>query len=519
MDATRLTHILIATLLLSLATVAPSFAQSDETVLWDIRGADDARRDAFRDGVREALAAAARAHLLSEAEFSAHITASAAEVPPCLRGVEDCVAPGALVFDLLDLSSFVQVELVAEGANFDVVDARGHSVRDGQVVERDARKLGFGVVREIFDATGVVAIDSHPRGATVELNGTAVGTTPLTYRVAVGEHTYALRMPQRAVVDGTFTVSSDAAVKVEHDLAFTAGQLVVLNAPDGASVYVDGELLGPATDTHELPPGNYEVEVRASGFAPARELVTVEPGLTVTRSIPMSASSIFARDVSTADIIFNNYILRLGLEGGLQRATFQDARSGDDIPYEFISFADDNGNLPRRGVAPAHQLGTFGLRLDLSYGLRNFGIVALSLSYLSRKANYPGFVAQQGDDPQPVTITAVRRLQVRPLQIFYRLFFNRFVPFAEAGIGINFVWLNAEGAPFEGAKVLRRTDALWTLGLGGQYYFTNNLFGVLRYSFQDYFERGVGTDHQLMLGFGTAFPNLFGFDPEPPEQL
>lgn len=494
-------------------------ASPGEIVLWDIRGVDAARLDAFRKGVSESLADAASNHVLSAVAFAEYIKRRAPGPPSCLRGVSDCVAPSAIVFDALDLSSLVRVDIIAVGANYDVIDARGRSVRRGEVVEPDARKLGFAVVRAVFDATGVVTIDSQPQGATVELDGHSVGTTPLTYRVAVGEHTYRVRAPGRTPMDGTLTVTAGKGVMVMHDLNPTPGTLVIKDAPAGAEVHVDGKLVGVAGEPIPLGPGVHSLEIRAKGFETMRENVTIEPGLVLTRSTPLVASSAFLKEFSSDAIAFNNYILRLGFEYGLQRATFQDARSSDDIPYEFISIADANGNLPGGGLALHEQLNTVGLRLDASYGLKRFGIVALSLSYLSRGVDFDGFVGQRGGPPELVTLTSVKRLQVRPFQFFYRYFYRNFVPFAEAGIGINFSWLKVEGSQFDGAKTLRRTDALWTIGIGGQYYFTPNFFAVGRYSLQDYFENGLGTDHQFSIGFGAAFPNLFGFDPEPPAKL
>jgi hypothetical protein len=42
---------------------------------------------------------------------------------------------------------------------------------------------------------------------------------------------------------------------------------------------------------------------------------------------------------------------------------------------------------------------------------------------------------------------------------------------------------------------------------------------MLRYSAQFYFDDGLGTENVLSVGAGIALPNLFGFEPEPPEKL
>jgi hypothetical protein len=490
----------------------------DETVFWDIQSVDPGVARTFRNGVRESLADAAAKHLLSKDAFRDHVATRAPDTPGCFRGVSECVAPGAIAFDALGLSSVIRVELTAGRAEFRVLDSRGRAIREGEVTAKSPRDLAFAVVREIFDATGVVSVESEPPGATVEIDGRPVGTTPLTHRVDVGTHSYTLRIPDRKPVQGEVEVASGKAVDIRHDLTLLPGTLIVQDAPEGAEVFVNGNLAGRAGEPIELEPGNYTLEVRASGYETMRDAVTVEPGLSVKRSAPLQESNPFLRDVSSDAIIFNNYILRFGFELGLQRATFRDARSNDDSPVEFAGLADDDGTLPSDLII-RETLGTAGLRIDASYTFKRFGLVALSLSYLSRKTNLDGFADAPGVGEVPVTLTAVRRLQVRPFQVFYRHFVKNFVPFIEGGIGINFLWVQAEGPDFSGPETLRRVDALWTLAMGGQYYFNENFFGMARYSIQDYFEAGLGTDHQVSLGIGAAFSNLFGFDTEPPETL
>ena len=64
------------------------------------------------------------------------------------------------------------------------------------------------------------------------------------------------------------------------------------------------------------------------------------------------------------------------------------AKLGDE-PLELVGFANDDG-----AFQPGYQrtLGSSGLRLDAAYGLKNFALVVLSASYLSRSLNVGGFV-------------------------------------------------------------------------------------------------------------------------------
>lgn len=490
-----------------------------ETVLWLFTGDDDRRIEVVRGAVKLALADDASSHILNEKALTEHMTRSSARVPGCFRGLEACTSPIGIAFEALEVSSLVRVALDGSKCHFELVDPRGVAVKSGDLEERDPRALGFAVVREIFDATGVLTFQTEPAGASVELDDKEIGTTPLTYRVAVGKHSYRLRLRDHQVIEGDVEVASGRGEVLGQTFAQLPGTLIVQDAPDGAVVNINGKYAGKVGEPISLPAGNYALDVVADGYAPMHDAVTINPGQTAKRSAPMALANPFLKDISAESIIFNNYILRFGFEYGLQRSTFQDARSNTDPALEFAGFADENGDLPTDAVLE-RTLGAPGFRFDASYGLKNFGIVLLSLSYLSKGTQLDAFVDAPGAGTLPVKVTSVRRLQLRPFQVFYRHFIQNFVPFAEAGIGVNLEWLRVEGASFAtGGERLRRSDALWTLALGAQYYFSPNFFGLFRYSIQDYFDRGIGSDHMVSVGIGAAFPNLLGLDSEPPEQL
>jgi hypothetical protein len=377
--------------------------------------------------------------------------------PACLRGVEECVSPRASVFDALQLSSFVDVEVLSVGANYRMTDIRGETVREGQVVEGDPQKLGFAVVRAVLDATGVVSFKSDPVGATVDLDGRSIGTTPLVVRVEVGEHTFVIKSPSRASATGEITVRREERVSIDRTLKVAPGQLVISGAPASAEVFVDGKKVGNASLPIELEPGKRLVEIRATDYEPMKLDLDVAPGAVIEHSAPLAAKRTLLRDVTRDKIVFNNYIIRVAGEYGFRRGSFQDARSKDD--FEFVSIADDAGNLPPPGEQHLKSLGMPGLRVDFAYALRNFGVVVASLSYLSTGTSVTGFVGQRGEEEVAVEVASVKRLQFRPFQIFYRHVFGRVVPYIEGGIGMDFMWVKANDLEFDGSRTLRRTDA------------------------------------------------------------
>jgi hypothetical protein len=260
--------------------------------------------------------------------------------------------------------------------------------------------------------------------------------------------------------------------------------------------------------------------VRAEGFDTYRDTVELSAGQATQRSVRLEKTHPLLRDVGSEAIAVNRYILRISYDHAFQTTTFRDARAEvGPTHFSFLSFAEADApqvGRPdlRRSVDPN------GLRLDFSYSWKNFGFVLLSASYVSTSLELDALLDSSGSDqPVAVKITDLSRIQLRPLQVRYRYFYRNLAPFVELGTGINIEWIEAEGELLESPVTLSNSEAFWTLGLGGSYYFTPNIFGMLRYGAQFYFDDGPGAEHVLSLGAGVALPNLFGFEPEPPETL
>lgn len=489
---------------------------SSEVVLWDVEGGPPQRAALFRQAIADALENEPGTHLIDREDFSAWVADQAGPLPDCYKGLAPCVSAKALAFDALGLSLAVRVIIGEDAVQWAAIDNRGQVVEKGEVSAETPREAAFELVAKLFDATGTVRIESVPEGARVQIDGVTVGVTPHLTRLPVGKHTFSLSLDQHRPETGEFEIRSSGTDKIRRTLEEFPGVLLIEDAPEGAQILVNGEVRGEAGEPIELGPGSYAIEVSADGYATRRDAVTIAPGERIVRSAPLDEANPFLRSFGKEAIARNNYIFRLGYEHGFQSSTYQDARSGDDRPFEFRTFADDNGNQP--GIARSETVHGNGLRADFSYGFENFGIVVLSLTYYAASLDEPIFVTTPDGSVAAGRLTGLDRLQIRPFQIFYRYFYKNFVPFAEVGTGIDFQWLAVESEVFD-STTLTQSDALVTLGMGAQYFFTPNLFAHARYSIQGYFDSAHGADHLLSIGIGGAVGDLFGFDPEPPESL
>lgn len=508
----------------------PAGVSRKEVVLWTFRAAGVPAETVSKvhQGLEASLNGEGGRHLFGEKAFEAYVARQTAPLPRCLEGLEPCVSPQTLAFDALGLTLVIHVDIAREGgeqtgkftAHYQLVDRRGEVSRESSVEAATARELAFELAGEIFDATASVSLSSTPDGAEVSIDGEPVGTTPLSYRLPVGKHHYVMKLADYRPAEGTFELDSSGNEVVEAELVELPGVLVFEDAPDGAEVFVDGQQRGLARERVELEPGSYKVEVRAKGFDSYRTQVDLSAGQVVRRSARLEKSHPLLKDIGTNAIAVNSYIGRLSYDHSLHKTTFRDARGElGGTNFEFLGFTEDNSPLAakqnlRRFTDPN------GLRLDFAYSWKNFGLVLMSLSYESTSLELPAVIdSSASDSPVAVTVKEMSRLQLRPLQLRYRYFYKNVVPFAELGTGINIQWVDVEGKLLDKPVTLSNSEAFWTLGLGGSYYFTPNIFGMLRYSAQFYFDDGLGTEHVFSVGAGVALPNLFGFEPEPPEKL
>ena len=85
-------------------------------------------------------------------------------------------------------------------------------------------------------------------------------------------------------------------------------------------------------------------------------------------------------------------------------------------------------------------------------------------------------------------------------------------------MGADFQWLGIESDLIE-PTTLTQAAPFYAIAFGSHYHFSSNYFASARYSLQGYFDSAMGADHELYVGVGAAFSNIFGFDVEPPEKL
>jgi hypothetical protein len=144
-------------------------------------------------------------------------------------------------------------------------------------------------------STGWVYVSSSPGGASVTLDGNAVGQTPVSgslklNTIAVGDHTVTLeltgsrRYSTRVSVSPN-TVSEVSAVLVPEGISSGKGAMAVSSNPPGANIFVDNNFIGISPLTgNDIAAGNHLVTFRLDGYQEYSTSALVTAGTTSTVS-------------------------------------------------------------------------------------------------------------------------------------------------------------------------------------------------------------------------------------------
>jgi hypothetical protein len=134
-----------------------------------------------------------------------------------------------------------------------------------------------------------LAVDSNPTGVEAYLDGELRGKTPLTLRVAPGDHRLELRgAGGPRVVPVSVTAGAQVSQFIELPKSDPkAGQLQIRTEPAGAKVVVDGVPVGVSPMTViDLAPGEHSVSLEGEAGI-VRQSVNVEAGATSSLIVPL----------------------------------------------------------------------------------------------------------------------------------------------------------------------------------------------------------------------------------------
>lgn len=126
-------------------------------------------------------------------------------------------------------------------------------------------------------APGVIVVNSDVTGATVTVDGTERGSTPVVIEDAEpGVHPIIVTAPGRATFRTTCNTAPGQDCRIDAELASAPVNVVFRANISDSTLFVDGEEIGPVPYEGTLPAGSRQLEVRAEGYRSYRAQVVLE---------------------------------------------------------------------------------------------------------------------------------------------------------------------------------------------------------------------------------------------------
>lgn len=175
-------------------------------------------------------------------------------------------------------------QMVEPGRHLIQIEREGYVTFTQWVQVAGAQQLALPVILERqAPSTGSVLVAADISGAAIYVDGDPRGSTPTVIdNVTAGVHRIEVRadgfQPQTQQVEIRAGERARVEVQLRPDTP-PGGTLVVVTQPRGASVVVDGEVLGEGPVTRDgVSPGEHIIEVTMAGYQPITQPVTIEAG-------------------------------------------------------------------------------------------------------------------------------------------------------------------------------------------------------------------------------------------------
>jgi hypothetical protein len=186
---------------------------------------------------------------------------------------------GILVLDGSQQSKLpVRLTSVRPGEHSYRIEAPGHEPVEGSFTFAKGKNLFL--FHELESSAGLLVVDAKPAGASVELDGTTVGTSPLRQEdVPAGVHLITVRHPERPTVYKVVDTSEGAKAAVSGRLPEAGGTVTVRTGSSGAQVLMGGTVVGTGRRVvlKDVARGRYPVEVTLPSAKAAEGRLAVQP--------------------------------------------------------------------------------------------------------------------------------------------------------------------------------------------------------------------------------------------------
>ena len=163
--------------------------------------------------------------------------------------------------------------------------------------------LTEGTSDEKFSPPGLVIIESQPDQAIISLNGLRVGLTPYQGSHFPGEYTITIEKDLFYSETATFTLSSNQTLRLpEYNLTPKYGVLSLNSTPQGATIIIDGQVLGQTPITKSrIQSGNHSLTFELDTYQKLTKEFDIQDGddLEFTEELIPNFSDVTIKCLST----------------------------------------------------------------------------------------------------------------------------------------------------------------------------------------------------------------------------
>jgi len=157
--------------------------------------------------------------------------------------------------------------------------------------------------------TAILTITSTPSGATIYLDGVAIGPTPVNrVNVFAGQHTLRLNLAGYLDATDTFDAPCNQVLNRQYTLqqvpvtsgTTCQGILTVTSSPSGATLILDGSPQGTTPLSNlRVPEGQHDLRLTLTGFADTKDTVTTPCDLTISRQYSLQRVPVITTTLPT----------------------------------------------------------------------------------------------------------------------------------------------------------------------------------------------------------------------------
>lgn len=267
-------------------------------------------------------------------------------------------------------------------------------------------------------APGELTVSSNPVGATVTVDGTYQGSTPVELTLTPElEHNLTLAKPGYVVMERRIKMEAAEKKAISIDLAQEYGVVFITSDPIDATLYVDGKRRGRASQRLRLTTRPHALEFQKPGYQTHRITLTPRAGVSKELSVRLVADSVAVAPSAVANRVRTSegQELRLITPGqftmGASRRE-QGRRANENLrrieltrPYYVGTKEVTNAEFRR--FKPEHSSGSaYGRSLDLDEQPAvnvSWEDAIAYLNWLSEKDGLPSVYVKSGESWQPVS--------------------------------------------------------------------------------------------------------------------